>query len=53
MQFLHKFHTGTGIHVSNLGTKVQIDKKSGFSAIHEIVWAKTCSCTSSAIISMH
>ena len=36
--------------VVTLGNKVQIDQKFGFLAIHEIVWAETCSCTSSTII---
>ena len=53
MHLLHKFSTHGGIHVCLLGTKVQIDRESGFLTIHQIVWTKPCSCTSCAIVHIH
>ena len=52
-QLLHKFGTCSGIHVCSLGIEVQIDRKSGLSAIHQIGWAEPHSYTFSAIIHMH
>ena len=48
-----KLSTCSGIHVCILGTKVQIDWKLGCLAIHQIIWTKPCSGTSSAIVPMY
>ena len=52
VQLFHKFSTCSGIHICFLGTAVQIDRKLGFSATHQIVWAEPHSCTSSAVVCM-
>ena len=45
--------TSGDIHISTLGTKVHINWKLEFLAIHQIVWAEPRSYTSSTIIHMH
>ena len=53
MKLLHEFSACSGIHVCSLSTEGQINWKSGFLPIHQIVWTEPCNCISSAIIFMH